>query len=71
MQLGNYMTLRFAQISSTGSFEMKYCPVDVSYVEFVCTVFPSFKAPFSTTPPAGTGSLWSAFAPLRTVKFAL
>ena len=61
----------FAQMSSTGSFEMKYCPVDVSLVEFVWIVFPSFKAPFSTTPPPGTGFLWRAFAPLRTVKFAL
>ena len=69
--LGNEVYHTFPQISSTGSFETKYNPVDVSFVAFVCTVFPSFKAPFSTTPPPGTGSLARAFAPFRTVKFAL
>ncbi len=59
-----------AQISSTGSFEMKYIPVVVSFVEFVITVFPNFNAPFSTTPPPGLGFRWSALAPFRTVKFA-
>lgn len=50
---------------------MKKSPVEVSLVAFVCIVFPSFKAPFSTTPPPGVGFLWRAFAPLSTVKFAL
>ena len=61
----------FTQMSSSGSFETKYSPVDVSFVAFVCTVFPCFNAPFSTTPPPGTGFLARAFAPFKTVKFAL
>lgn len=57
-------------MSSTSSREMKYKPVDVLLVKFVCTVSPPFKAPFSTTPPPGTGFLYKAFAPFSTVKLA-
>lgn len=45
------------QISSTSSCEMKYRPVSVLFVMFVCVVSPPFKAPFSTTPPPGAGFL--------------
>lgn len=60
----------FSQISSWFSIEMKYMPVAVLFVEFVCTVFPPFNAPFSTTPPPGTGFRERRFAPLKTVKLA-
>ena len=63
-------TASHLHISSTASLDMKYTPVSVLLVEFVCTVLPSFNAPFSTTPPPGLGFLCRALAPLNTVKLA-
>lgn len=56
-EFGNLRRLRLVQMSSIGSLEMKYCPVEVSFVAFVIIVFPNFNAPLSTTPPPGLGSL--------------
>ncbi len=56
--------------SSTGSFEMKYTPVSVLFVMFVCTVWPSFSTPFSTALNPVEVSRCRALAPDLTVKLA-
>jgi hypothetical protein len=51
------------------TFWMEYFPVKVSFVRFVLTVIPDFKAPLSTTPPPTGRARWLVFA--LTVKLAM